>query len=73
MYGQNENRQGNVSQSLTDGLERFNHILLGWVKLRRFCTGASAVFRILNHYVGDRQWSCLMRTHTGLKRKSTSI
>ena len=38
-----------------------------------FCTGASAIFRALDHYVGDRLWRWQQQKHQGLKRKRTTI
>jgi RNA-directed DNA polymerase len=69
----NETRRRDVRQSLSDRLHRLNQILRGWGHYYRFCTGASAVFSNLDHYVGDRLWRWLIKKHKGLKRQRTSI
>ena len=69
----NETRRSDVRHSLSDRLHRLNQILRGWGNYYRFCTGASAVFSSLDHYVGDRLWRWLIKKHKGLKRQHTSI
>lgn len=66
-------RRDSLLLSLSDQLQRLNHLLRGWGHYYRFCTGAGAIFNHLDHYVGDRLWRWLMKKHKGLRRQRTTL
>ena len=68
-----ETKRASTRKSLAELLQKINPLLRGWGHFYRFCTGASAIFRALDHYVGDRLWRWQQQKHQGLKRKRTTI
>jgi hypothetical protein len=68
-----ETMRASTRKSLAELLQKINPLLRGWGHFYRFCTGASAIFSALDHYVGDRLWRWQQQKHKGLKRKRTTI
>jgi group II intron reverse transcriptase/maturase len=68
-----QTKRASTRTSLAELLQKINPILRGWGHFYRFCTGASAIFAALDHYVGDRLWRWQQQKHQGLKRKRTTI
>jgi group II intron reverse transcriptase/maturase len=66
-------RRDSLLLSLSDQLQRLNHLLRGWGHYYRFCTGAGTIFNHLDHYVGDRLWRWLMKKHKGLRRQRSTL
>jgi group II intron reverse transcriptase/maturase len=66
-------RRNSFRRSLSDRLQKLNHLLRGWGHYYRFCTGAGTIFGRLDYYIGNRLWRWLKKKHKGLRRPHTHL